>query len=155
MSTERKPTKGGVEYWPTDWAAQCEALCRKTGKQCPHTCNVQVPSTIAAHAPMDEKWHSVVGRPVRLCESHHRSFTLRAKKLLALPLIHGGHLSPYNHFGYGSVIIAQDRIEFHDQTFKTKISPAWGWISWKGNVPAGLLKRVPPYTPPASLDSIA
>lgn len=129
------------DYIPTDWTAQCEAKCRKTGKQCPHRCTSQIPNTIAGHPVMDEKYFWVSGREARLCSSHNLSWWARAKRLLTLPLIDGGHLSPYNKHGYGSVIIKQDRIDFDNP--KIKIPKAWGVMRWRGNVPAGLLERLP------------
>jgi len=61
-----------------------------------------------------------------------------------LPLIDGGHLCPYNRHGYGAIVIRQDRFNFEDPASITStIPPAWGWISWEGNVPEGLLKLLP------------
>ncbi len=141
-----KPQReGGVQYWPTDWTAQCQARCRKTGEQCPHTCDSQIPSTIAGRAQMDSKWFTVQGRPVNLCRGHWRSWSVRSKRLLTLPLIDGGHLSPFNRSGYGSIVIAADRIDFENNKLKVKIPSAWGWISWRGNLPDGLLDGIPHY----------
>jgi hypothetical protein len=136
-----------IPYYPTDWHAQCEAKCRKTGARCPHTCRARIPNTIAAHAVMDEKYHMVAGRPANLCQGHYMSFNARAKRLLALALIDGGHLSPYNEHGAGSIIVAQDRIDFKSGC-RAKIPPAWGVIGSVGNVPAGLLDRLPKFPVP-------
>lgn len=136
-----------IPYYPTDWHAQCEAKCRKTGARCPHTCRAQIPNTIAAHAVMDEKYHTVAGRPVNLCQGHYMSFNARAKQLLTLALIDGGHLSPYNEHGFGSIIVAQDRIDFKSGC-RVKIPPAWGVIGATGNVPAGILERLPKFPVP-------
>lgn len=144
------PREGGIQYWPTDWTAQCEAKCRKTGLQCPNTCDSQIPSLLAGRAQMDERWFSIQGRPVNLCRGHYRSWHARAKRLLTLPLIDGGHLSPRNRSGYGSIIIKADRINFpdNDGIVPVKIPPAWGWVSWRGNVPEGMLDRIPHYVKP-------
>jgi hypothetical protein len=146
MKTIRKPREGGIQYWPTDWSAQCEAKCRKTGEQCPHTCTSQIPSLLAGRVQMDADWYNVQGRPVNLCRGHSRSWHARAKRLLTLPLINGGHLCPGNRYGYGSIIISADRIDFGTESIKVKIPPAWGWISWRGNVPEGMLERIPRFT---------
>jgi hypothetical protein len=118
----------------TNWNARCEAKSRKTGLQCNHLCTSQVPNTIAGHFVMDKDYFSVNGREVRLCEGHWRSWHHRAKRLLTLPLIDGGHLSPYNQHGYGSVVIKQDRIDFVSMA-KITIPKAWGVIEMRGNVP--------------------
>lgn len=94
---------------------------------------------------MDADWFSVQGRPVNLCQGHWRSWHARSKRLLTLPVIDGGHLCPGNRYGYGSIIITADRINFEDESPKVKIPPAWGWISWRGSVPEGLLERVPQF----------
>ena len=122
-----------IPYYPTDWSAQCEALCRKTGKQCPHRCASQIPTSIAGHMVMDADYFQVAGRPVRLCVGHSRSFDARAKRLLALPLIDGGNLSPYNEHGYGSVVVAEDRVDFKNG--KVTIPEKWGAIGMAGKVP--------------------
>ena len=141
-----KKKQGGIQHWPSDFfSARCEAKCRKTGAPCPHVCDSQIPSTIAAHPISDKDFFSLHGRPVRLCRGHYRSWQSRKKRLLTLPLLHGGHLSPYNKFGFGSVVISADRIGFEKEHPKIKIPPAWGWIGWQGNVPEGLLDRVPQY----------
>lgn len=132
-----------IPYIPTDWTAQCEAKCRKTGARCPHSCRAQIPNTIAIHPVLDANYHNVAGRPVNICYGHYCSWNARAKRLLTLPLIDGGHLSPYNQHGYGSIVIAQDRIDFAKP--RIKIPPAWGVIGSDGNVPAGLLERLPKY----------
>lgn len=144
-SLPRTVRRGGdPHYWPTDWTAQCEARCRKSGKQCPHRCNTQIPSTIAGHCVLDEKYFQVSGRPARLCASHARSWYSRAKRLQTLALIEGGHISPFNKYGYGSIIIAQDRLNF-DGEERAMIPKMWGIIGWSGNVPEGLLQRLPHY----------
>jgi len=122
-----------IHYYPTDWNARCEAKCRKTGKQCPHRCTSQISNTIAGHMVMDADYFQVIGRPARLCDGHHRSFTVRARRLLSLPLIDGGHLSPYNEYGYGSVVVAQDRVDFKNG--KVTIPAKWGVIGMAGKVP--------------------
>ncbi len=132
-----------IPYQPSDWTAQCQAKCRKTGLQCPHRCRCQIPNTIGGNAVMDSDWFDVRGRDVRLCETHYRSFNLRAKQLLSLPLIDGGHLSPYNRHGYGSIVIAQDRIDWNRPV---RIPKAWGVVGTKGNVPIGYFK-LPRYEP--------
>lgn len=90
---------------------------------------------------MDEHWHVVKGREVRLCHGHYNSWTARATRLLTLPLIDRGHLSPHNRSGFGSTVIAQDAIDFDNP--KVTIPKAWGAVWWIGNVPAGLLERIP------------
>lgn len=132
-----------IPYYPTDWTAQCDAKCRKTGKRCPHRCNSQIPNTIASHPVMDERFHCVQGKPANLCHGHYWSWNSRSKRLLTLALIDGGHLSPYNRHGYGSVIIKQDRLNFDDPKERLKIPAAWGVIGWTGNVPKGLIERLP------------
>lgn len=142
MNATQRKREGGIQYWPSDWTMQCEARCRKTGERCPHKCNSMIPSLVAAGSPVaDDKWYAVQGKPASLCQGHWRSWHARAKRLLTLPLIHGGHLSPMNRYGYGSIIIKADRIDFERP--KVKIPPAWGWIGWRGNVPEGLLERLP------------
>lgn len=136
--------KSDPHYWPTDWDSPCEAKCRKTGKRCPHRCTTQIPNTIAAHNVMDGKQFLVSGRPARLCDGHARSWRVRAKRLLSLPLIDSGHLSPYNAHGCGSVIICADRIDFSGQP-KIRVPKNWGVIGASGNVPAGLLEKLPVY----------
>lgn len=135
-------TKTHLEYVPTDWRAQCEAKCRKTGHRCPHRCNSQIPNTIAAHNVLDGNQFNIIGREVRLCDTHTRSWHLRAKRLLSLPLIDGGHLSPYNHYGHGSVVLAQDRIDFNNPEFVMRIPRAWPVKDWSGNVPDDLYERL-------------
>ena len=132
-----------IPYYPTDWRARCDAKCRKTGARCPHTCRAQIPNTIAGHFTMDKDHFHVAGRPVNLCDSHSRSWRVRAKQLLSLPLTDGGHLSPYNNYGCGSVVISQDRIAFGDPKFTMKIPKEWGVIGSEGRVPEGLLERLP------------
>ena len=138
--------QGGMQYFPTDWNAPCEARCRKTGAQCQHKCTTQVPNTIAARQTGAD-YYQLSGRPARLCRSHCRSFHLRAKRLLSLPLIDGGHLSPYNAHGFGSVVVTVDRINFTAEKATMKIPPAWGWIGWRGILPEGILERVPQFNP--------
>ena len=136
------PPTGDEHYYPTDWKSDCEARCRKTGKRCPHKATWQIPNTIASHAPLDGNHFLVSGRPARLCASHHRNWMLRAKRLLSLPLIDGGHLSPYNHYGVGSIVVKQDHIKFSAGA-KAVIPDAWGVYGWSGKVPAGLLDKLP------------
>lgn len=124
--------------YPTDWTARCEAKCRKTGKQCPHVCTSQIPSTLAGRMVCDKDYFQVHGRPVRLCAGHVRSFYARKERLLTLPLIDGGHLSPWNATGYGSIVIAQDRIYFANGA-KATIPAKWGVIGTEGKVPEHLL----------------
>lgn len=147
MSTPspRLKREGGIQHFPSNWDEPCQAKCRKTGLQCTHKRKVLVPSTIAGSVKMDTTWFNVSGRPVGLCDGHYRSWASRARRLLSLPLIEGGHLSPYNASGYGSVIIKADRIDFTQDKPKVKIPPAWGWIGWRGYVPEGLLERIPQY----------
>ena len=142
MNATKKPYEGGIQHWRSDWTAQCDAKCRKTGERCPHTCNSMIPSLLATGSPQaDANWYAVQGKPANLCQGHWRSWHVRSKRLLTLPLIHGGHISPMNRYGYGSIIIKADRIDFERP--KVKIPPAWGWIGWRGNVPEGLLERLP------------
>lgn len=150
--TTPKPREGGIQYWGVDWTAQCEAKCRKTGERCPHTCDSQIPSLIAGRTQMDASWFSIQGRPVNLCRGHYRSWHARARRLLTLPLIDGGHLSPGNRFAYGSIVIMADRIDFEkeDGNIKVRIPPAWGWVSWRGNVLEGMLERIPHYEKPTA-----
>lgn len=144
MNATQKSNSGGMQYWPSDWTAQCDALCRKTGERCPHTCDCLIPSTLATGLPQaDSKWFQVKGKPASLCRGHGRSWHARSKRLLTLPLIDGGHISPANRYGYGSIIIKADRIDFDQERPKVKIPPSWGWIGWQGNVPEGLLERLP------------
>lgn len=135
-------TKPHLNYVPTDWTAQCEAKCRKTGKRCSHRCRSQVPNTIAAHNVLDGNQFTIAGRSVRLCESHTTSWYKRAKRLLSLPLIDHGHLSPYNEYGYGSVVLSQDRINFEDPEFVMRLPAAWPVTDWCGNVPDDLYERL-------------
>lgn len=124
-------------YWPNNWNARCEAKCRKTGDRCPHRCSSQVPNTIAGRMVYDADYFQVSGRPVRLCEGHMRSFLARRHRGLTLPLIDGGHLSAYNHHGYGSVVFGQDRIRL-DGSERMRVVPAWGVIRHTGKVPERL-----------------
>jgi len=142
-----------IPYYPTDCTAQCDAKCRKTGKRCPNRCRCQIPNTISSHCIMDAKWFRVAGRPVNLCVGHDRSFHVRAKRLLTLALVDGGHLSPYNPYGYGSVVIGQDRIDFKVSDFKIKIPKAWGVIGAEGKVPEGLLERLPKCPVPGRIET--
>lgn len=137
--------KGGIQYFPVNWGDQCQAKCRKTGKQCCHGCNTLVPNTVASGNSQQDDWYEVKGRPVRLCHSHWLSWHKRSKRLLTLALIDGGHLMVSNRYGYGSVVIKQDRIDFSQEKPRATIAPAWGWIGWKGRVPDGLLDRYPRY----------
>lgn len=136
-------TRRGLTYFATDWSRPCEARCRKSGQQCPHRCNSQIPNTIAGHFVMDSNYFVVLGRPVNLCETHWGVWNRRAKRLLTLPLIEGGHLSPYNAHGYGSVVIRADRIDFREDPPRIRIPSAWGAMRWQGKVPPGLLERLP------------
>lgn len=142
------PKEGGIQHWPVDWTEQCDAKCRKTGERCPNTCDCQVPTTVATGDPaLTDKWFSVYGKPVNLCSGHYQSWEARRKRLLTLSLINGGHLTPYNEHGYGSMVIKADRIDFALERPKVEIPPAWGWISWRGNVPEGMLERLPKFQP--------
>lgn len=91
---------------------------------------------------MDDKHYMVRGREPRLCNSHWLSWHKRAKRLLTLPLIDGGHLSPFNRHGYGSIVITAERIDFDSPNIKITIPKAWPVFSWYGNVPEGLLERL-------------
>lgn len=103
-----------------------------------------IPSLIASGGPAcDANWYAVQGKPASLCRGHYRSWAARRKRLLSLPLIDGGHLSPANRYAYGSIIVKADRIDFSQARPKVKIPPAWGWVSWRGNVPEGMLDRLP------------
>lgn len=135
-------TKPHTKYMPTDWTTKCEAKCRKDGRRCPHRARSRHPNTIAAHSVMDGNQFQIVGRGVYLCESHSHSFSKRAKRLLSLPLIDYGHLSPYNEYGYGSVVVFQDRIDFQDPEFRMRIPAAWPVKDWSGNVPDDLYERL-------------
>lgn len=140
----RTKREGGIHYWPPDWTMQCEARCRKTGERCPHTCDCMIPTTISSGGPgMDAQWYQVLGKPVSLCRGHWFSWNSRSKRLLTIPLIHGGHLSPANRHGYGAIVITTDRIDFGQERPRVKVPAAWGWISWRGNIPEGLLERLP------------
>lgn len=123
----------------TDWTAQCEAKCRKTGERCPHRCTSQFSNTLANYPVCDGNQFTIHGRPVRLCEGHSMSFIARKKRLLTLPLIDGGHLSPWNASGYGSIVVRCDRIDF-TKTDPVKIPKAWGAVGAEGNVPTRLLE---------------
>ncbi len=129
-------------YQPTDWTAQCDAKCRKTGARCPHRCRSQIPNILAAHNVMDGRQFTVLGRPARLCNGHSRSWWLRSKRLLTIPLVDGGHLSPYNQYGNGSMVIGQDRLDFKSDNMKATIPKAWTATHWSGRVPDGLLEKL-------------
>lgn len=128
-------------YIPTDWRAKCDAKRFKDGQCCQSRCRTQIPNTIACHPVMDKNYHTVLGRPVRLCEVHYRSFTRRAKRLLSLPLMEGGYLIPGNKYGYGSMVIAEETVDWENPV--ATIPPYWGVMRWTGNVPKGLLERLP------------
>ncbi len=118
----------------TNWDTQCEAVSRKTNERCPHKCCCQIPSTLANHCVMGASYYSVTGRPVHLCRSHSRSFTVRQKRLLSVRLIDGGYISAFNKHGYGTIVTVHERIDF-SSALKLKVPRAWGPVEWKGNIP--------------------
>lgn len=113
---------------------QCEAISRKTNERCPHKCCTQIPSTLAGHFVMDKKFFLVNGRPVHLCSGHSHSFWQRCKRLLTVKLIGGGYLSPYNRYGYGSIVTTSERIDFATVP-RLVIPEVWGPVKWRGRVP--------------------
>jgi hypothetical protein len=92
---------------------------------------------------MGEHYFSISGKPVNLCRGHWTSFTARKRRGLSLPLIKGGHLVAANAAGYGNAVVRQDRKDYTRLARPEDFLPAWGWISYTGNPPDGLLDKVP------------
>lgn len=113
--------------WP-----RCEGVSRRTGGRCSHQSTCRVPNTLAAHLVCDGDYYQVHGRPVHLCRGHADSWWSRRRRLLSIKLIEGGYLSPYNRYGYGSIVTAHERIDF---ARKVTIPRAWGATQCEGRVP--------------------
>ena len=116
----------------------CDAINRKTNKQCTKTSRWTIPNTLAGHLVMDKDYFMLSGRPVHLCHGHANSWFARCKRGLTLKLMDGGYLSAYNTHKYGSVVIDREDGIYGE---KPTIARSWRQVTEVRGHPSEQIKK--------------